>query len=142
MLERLTEEWTDPADATINEELEFEKQLWMRTALYAMTQDGSESSGSASKPAASSSEVVKILSLYEDHGMLISHTVMALLHLIYASISKVPPLSTSPTIYLSQTLTPLSPTQHPSPSTQPFTPPPPKSTTSPQPLLPQEPPTT
>jgi len=74
MLERLTEEWTDPADATINEELEFEKQLWMRTALYAMTQDGSESSGSASKPAASSSEVVKILSLYEDHGMLISHT--------------------------------------------------------------------
>jgi hypothetical protein len=74
MLERLTEEWTDPTDATINEELEFEKQLWMRTALYAMTQEGSESSGSASEPAASSSEAVKILSLYEDHGTLISHT--------------------------------------------------------------------
>jgi len=35
MLERLTEEWTDPIDATINEELQFEKQMRMRTALYA-----------------------------------------------------------------------------------------------------------
>jgi hypothetical protein len=73
MLERLTEEWTDPTDTTINEELEFEKKLWMRTALHAMTEEASGSSGGASKPATASSDAVKILSLYEDYGMPIFH---------------------------------------------------------------------
>jgi hypothetical protein len=79
MLERLTEEWTDPTDATINEELQFEKQLWMRTALHAcfqMSMAEKDSSGhrSAPKPEPAIPEAVKILSLYEDHGMFMSHS--------------------------------------------------------------------
>jgi hypothetical protein len=79
MLERLTEEWTDPTDATINEELQFEKQLWMRTALHAcfqmsMTEKDSSGHRSAPKPEPAIPEAVKILSLYEDHGMFMSHS--------------------------------------------------------------------
>lgn len=79
MLERLTEEWTDPTDATIEEELEFEKQLWMRTALHSFVQMGTtgedpRGQNSAPKPLIALSETVKILSLYEDHGMFISCT--------------------------------------------------------------------
>jgi hypothetical protein len=78
MLERLIEKWTDPDDATINEELEFEKQLWMRTALHAcvqmvMTGEDARSEKSASNSVLVLSDVVKILSLYEDHGMCFPH---------------------------------------------------------------------
>jgi hypothetical protein len=74
MLERLTEEWTDPTDATINDELEFEKQLWTRTAFHSFFTTDEESRGHRSvlKPLLALSETVKILSLYENHGMLIS----------------------------------------------------------------------
>jgi len=90
MLERLTEEWTADADPSINEELEFESNLWMRTALHACVQSSMSEVGSGShsrspKAGSISPKVVKILSLYEDHGMSISrgHNLSNLIALVY-----------------------------------------------------------
>lgn len=72
LLERLTEEWGEVADAAIYRELEFEKQLWMRTALRGMARkrDSKVPKGTL-KADLTIPEIVKILSLYEDHGMYI-----------------------------------------------------------------------
>lgn len=75
LLERLTEEWVDVADESIRRELEFEKQLWMRTALRACIKKSApktdlKGQSSSLKSDLPLPEVVKILCLYEDHGML------------------------------------------------------------------------
>jgi hypothetical protein len=73
MLERLKEEWTDIADASVYKELEFEKQLWMLTGLAYLKYRASGTrtcSYEIPSPAALPSGGTKVLSLYENQGWL------------------------------------------------------------------------
>lgn len=63
ILERLKEEWLEVADASVYRELELEKQLWMLTALRGLKKRGNEDMEG------SMSSRLKLLSLYENHGM-------------------------------------------------------------------------
>ncbi|RDW83455.1 hypothetical protein BP5796_04946 [Coleophoma crateriformis] len=75
MLERLKEEWMVNVDASVYRELELEKQLWMLTALRAQNKDDDTDSipspGLSIDTSSSTlmSRPVKILSLFENHGM-------------------------------------------------------------------------
>lgn len=62
ILDRLKEEWDEVPDASIYRELELEKQLWMLTALRMIPRKNKKSDV---MPTGS----VKILSLYENHGL-------------------------------------------------------------------------
>ncbi|EKD20854.1 uncharacterized protein L3040_000958 [Drepanopeziza brunnea f. sp. 'multigermtubi'] len=64
VLERLKEEWTQVADASVYRELELEKQLWMLTALRSLKRKNSLQEIME----AQASEPTKILSLYENHA--------------------------------------------------------------------------
>jgi hypothetical protein len=61
ILERLKEEWIEVADAAVYRELEFEKQLWMISALRGFTKQSSKVLEGDMAPS-------KILSLFENHG--------------------------------------------------------------------------
>jgi hypothetical protein len=78
VLERLKEEWTEVTDATIYKELEFEKQLWMLTALRFLSKNSNETGGSVEKldteegsPKVSLAPS-KVLSLHESQGKVLS----------------------------------------------------------------------
>lgn len=87
MLERLREEWTETADASVYRELELEKQMWMLTALRSFdgrrTIDGSRCGtpvygeqrglqriveGRSDRRRRRGQQRGKVLSLYENHG--------------------------------------------------------------------------
>jgi hypothetical protein len=63
VLERLKEEWTQVADASVYGELKLEKQLWMLTALRNLRKTRSTNFISPNH------DVTKILSLYENQGI-------------------------------------------------------------------------
>lgn len=72
VLERLKEEWLEVADASVYRELELEKQLWMLTALQHLKKKSSMdlSFSVESVSLEKDSTATKLLSLYENHGML------------------------------------------------------------------------
>lgn len=78
MLERLKEEWTTVEDATIYKEMEFEKQLWMLTALKWLTMKANTAAGGETpdKPLTyipGPFVRTKVLSLYESKGIYFSN---------------------------------------------------------------------
>jgi hypothetical protein len=66
ILERLKEEWIEIADASVYRELELEKQLWMLSALQGLKKTLSLIPDVNTNPPTSG--IMKILSLYENHG--------------------------------------------------------------------------
>lgn len=76
ILERIREQWTDLADATIYRELEFEKQLWMLTGLKVLKSRIDKSGGTKEHDTVplvgvdGSCIATKALSLYENQGKL------------------------------------------------------------------------
>lgn len=80
MLERIREEWAEVEDATMYKELEFEKHLWMLTALKYLERRSGKGSGIAGRQGevihakSGSSGVSKVLSLYENQGKLVRTT--------------------------------------------------------------------
>lgn len=68
VLERLKEEWVEVADASVYRELEFEKQLWMLSALRGLKKKSTTIPDVMTNAPASG--ITKILSLYENHGKL------------------------------------------------------------------------
>jgi hypothetical protein len=76
MLERIREEWTEVDDATIYKELEFERHLWMLTAIKYLSKGSANHSGAASRleetalKKKASAGPSKVLSLYENQGKL------------------------------------------------------------------------
>lgn len=71
VLERLKEEWTEIADASVYRELELEKQLWMLTALRSLRKRSTTTVEFV--PQKSPTSGTKILSLYENHGTSLFH---------------------------------------------------------------------
>jgi hypothetical protein len=77
MLERVKEEWTETDDITICKEVEFEKHLWMLTALRYLAKWSVSKPGTAGQQeeetaltTKSSSASSKVLSLFENQGKL------------------------------------------------------------------------
>jgi len=73
VLERLKEEWTEMADASVYRELELEKQLWMLSALRSLNKAESAQSSDDCKTVVALGKApgsTKLLSLYENHGMI------------------------------------------------------------------------
>lgn len=80
ILERLREEWTEVADASVYRELELEKQMWMLTALRSFggrrSFDGvrpreeriGSRQGADGRSGGHDIEGSKVLSLFENHG--------------------------------------------------------------------------
>ena len=71
VLERLKEEWTGVADASVYRELELEKQLWTLSALRSLHKPktaGTTDEIQATEVLAEASGSIKVLSLYENHG--------------------------------------------------------------------------
>ncbi|CZR67390.1 uncharacterized protein PAC_17289 [Phialocephala subalpina] len=109
ILERLREEWTEVADASVYRELELEKQMWMLTALRSLdgrrsldgVRPGEERSGSQQgeerRSSTSGIEGSKVLSLFENH----------------ASASSLAAVIPSGTELHHLSIAPLSPTQYP-----------------------------
>lgn len=64
ILERLKEKWNQSASDVVYQELEFEKQLWMLSALKGFA----KTSTKGVDKNANCSGVTKVLSLHESHG--------------------------------------------------------------------------
>lgn len=73
VVQQLKEEWIEVAEASVYRELELEKQLWMLSALRTLEKKHNVSQSRRMVDAVS--QPVKILSLYENHGMLQSNNV-------------------------------------------------------------------
>lgn len=69
MLERLTEEWTQVADAAFYKDLMFEKQLWMLTALSFLERGGKPLDLRRVEADDEDDEDLRVLSLFESKGM-------------------------------------------------------------------------
>jgi len=76
ILERLREEWLDVPDASVYRELELEKQLWMLSALKSLNKQ-KDLQKISTLSLEKSQKPVKVLSLYENHGMLTSDLMSA-----------------------------------------------------------------
>lgn len=71
--ERLKEEWTGVAEASVYRELEVEKQLWMLSALKSISKANPTVTPDESKAATVLGKLpgaTKLLSLYQNHGKL------------------------------------------------------------------------